>query len=199
MRVNPIDKVCAVCRIPFRTIECRKKCCSPKCGVALTARKKLSIPIEDRFWSYVNKTDACWLWTGAIAHNGYGFFVPRGRKMVRAHRFAYELANGPIARGLILCHKCDNPPCVRPDHLFPGTGKDNMQDAVAKGRISHGDKHYAAKLTTDDVCRIRSLRGIVNQCELADEYGLSQSSISSIQLGKHWSHLLDHPSLAPFA
>lgn len=112
--------------------------------------------IEDMFWEQVDKaSDGCWLWNGKRRANGYGIFglcgYPYG-----AHRFAYFLINGNIPKGHIICHKCDNPPCVRPDHLYCGTHKDNSKDAWDRGRripvsVSHpesvpsGDNHWTRK------------------------------------------------------
>lgn len=91
------------------------------------------------FWSMVAKSDGCWVWTGTRWSTGYGRLVG-GRA---AHRVAWELTNGPIPRGLLVCHHCDNPPCCRPDHLFLGTSKDNAMDASAKGRLLTGKSHPA--------------------------------------------------------
>ena len=89
----------------------------------------------------MRKSDGCWLWVGSINHR-YGWLVVRGRK-VRAHRFSYELAYGLIPVGLLVLHRCDNPPCVRPDHLFVGTQTDNMQDMLRKGRCGGVTKAVA--------------------------------------------------------
>lgn len=86
-----------------------------------------------RMWSRVDKTGDCWVWTGATVHNGYGTISVNNR-LVRTHRLAYELTHGPIPAGMKVLHTCDNPPCCRPDHLFLGTDKDNVHDAVDKGR-----------------------------------------------------------------
>jgi len=92
-------------------------------------------PMEVRFWRFVNKTDECWLWQGAkVGQGGYGNFGV-DKKHHLAHRVSYELANGPIPDGMWVLHRCDNPPCVNPDHLFLGTRSDNMKDAHQKGRI----------------------------------------------------------------
>ena len=88
----------------------------------------------ERFWSKVNKTDGCWEWTGARTAPGWhGVVRTAGRKVV-AHRFAWELENGPVPDGLRVLHHCDNPACVRADHLWLGTQRENMIDASAKGR-----------------------------------------------------------------
>lgn len=80
----------------------------------------------------------CWLWLGPTA-NGYGVFNDQGRR-VRAHRAAYEQANGPIPDGMVICHKCDTPSCVNPDHLFCGTQRDNVRDMAVKGRHRESQK-----------------------------------------------------------
>lgn len=95
---------------------------------------------HDRFWAKVQKTDGCWLFTGAKGGGGYGVFWLDGRQ-IPAHRFAWTEVNGELPPGFILCHHCDNPPCIRPDHIFPGTYADNMRDAAEKGRMPTGEKH----------------------------------------------------------
>lgn len=96
------------------------------------------IPIEDRFWSKVNKTPTCWLWIGATCNFGYGKIGIGGRKnrkLKDSHRLSWEIHNGIIPLGLCVLHKCDVPSCVNPAHLFLGTKKDNAADAVQKGRL----------------------------------------------------------------
>jgi hypothetical protein len=103
--------------------------------------------VVDRFWSKVEKTKDCWLWKGSKLQSGQGQFSTN-QGTVLAHRFSYELAHGKIPNKLRVLHKCDNPLCVRPDHLFLGTDSDNMQDALYKERLArqtpcdYNGKHY---------------------------------------------------------
>lgn len=102
--------------------------------------RRYMAPLDQRFWSWVNKTDGCWIWMGHL-NQGRGFFAvttESGKKRTLiASRFAWELSSGrPIPKGISVLHKCDNPTCVRPEHLFLGTQKDNMRDAATKGRIT---------------------------------------------------------------
>jgi hypothetical protein len=96
--------------------------------------------LAERFWEKVDRqAEGCWNWKAAKQHNGYGYLHAGGgktRKPARAHRVSWELHNGPIPEGLWVLHKCDNPSCVRPDHLFLGDRVDNMNDAAAKGRVT---------------------------------------------------------------
>lgn len=93
-------------------------------------------PERVRFWAHVETpVDGCWEWTGGTTHFGYGAFKKQNRVQVNSHRYSWELHNGPIPEGVFVCHRCDNPLCVRPDHLFLGSGFDNMRDASKKGRM----------------------------------------------------------------
>ena len=151
-------------------------------------------PIE-RFWSHVDKGKNCWEWTAA-KKNGYGLF---GRKVpgtvimkgVYAHRHSWEIQNGPIPKGLCVLHKCDNRPCVRPDHLFIGTKADNTADMVAKGRDRQprlkGSAQSGSKLTEANVLAIRA--STESQPAEARKYGVSQVLISRIRLKRAWKHL----------
>ena len=96
----------------------------------------------DRFWSQVDKSGRCWMWTGSRGGDGYGLFNSGGR-LYSAHRLAYQLAVGTIPTGLVIMHECDNRACVNPAHLKPGTHAENMQDKVAKGRVP---KQYKVRL-----------------------------------------------------
>lgn len=105
----------------------------------------LSDRVKREFWSKVNKTDTCWEWMRALDKRGYGQIVAKlpekKQASFRAHRVAWELTNGKIPEGLWVLHKCDNPKCCNPDHLFLGTHQDNMDDAVSKQRMAHGENH----------------------------------------------------------
>jgi hypothetical protein len=130
-------RMCAWCHKPFQASKASqvRRYCSTACNYA-AKRDTFSI----RFWARVQKTDDCWLWTGSTKH-GYGQVNWNGRKFI-AHRAAYILTYGAIPDGLFVCHTCDVPACVRPDHLFLGTHADNMQDKVAKGRQVRGDDQW---------------------------------------------------------
>jgi hypothetical protein len=111
------------------------------CGFSMCAnpRHLFRPTLEDRFWPNVQKTSGCWNWIGAEQSKGRGYgTIGKDGKTLRAHRVSWEMHNGPIPEGLIVCHKCDNPKCVRPEHLFLGTHSDNVADKVAKGRQSKG-------------------------------------------------------------
>ena len=149
--------------------------------------------LASRFWAKVDKSggaDACWLWTGATAGRGYGrIYDPRIGHHAAAHRISWELSNGPIPDGLFMCHRCDNPPCVNPAHLFPGTHTDNMRDAGVKGRrvFMTCEKHGRAKLTPDQVQEIR--QSPEAKRALARRYGIDPAQVRNIKNGKSWSTL----------
>lgn len=142
-----------------------------------------------RFWERVTRGDGCWEWQGTKLANGYGC-LKSGGKMLKAHRAAWELVNGAISDGMCVCHRCDNPACVRPDHLFLGTNADNMADKVAKGRQPYGERSAQAKITEHDVVDIRTLRAFgARQSALARAFGVSQQLVSAICNRLVWSHV----------
>lgn len=135
----------------------------------------------------------CWLWTGAAGDDEYGRVRYEGR-VLRAHQAAYLLFRGPI-RDLMVCHKCDTPACVNPDHLFLGTGSDNQQDSVRKGRHAtakyfgsqRGERNGNAKLTAEDVQEIR-VRRRKGECQkkIAEDFGVTRANISRICRNESW-------------
>ncbi len=136
--------------------------------------------------------DSCWEWFGYRHRQGYGRFGLNG-KFVLAHRHVYEQAFGKIPKGMSVCHSCDNPPCVNPNHLFLGTHQENMHDAATKRRFVHGAKSPLAKLTDEKVRLIRSLymAGGISQRKIAKMFGVSSSGIARIISRKLWSHVSD--------
>lgn len=146
-------------------------------------------PLADRFPEKIFKTNSCWLWIGVLKDNGYGVINRGGRGTghAYAHRLAWEFANGPIPEGLDVCHTCDIRRCVNPGHLFLGTRKDNMVDACRKYRQQHGERHYAAKLSANQVREIRQMivSGLSDQ-SIADEFGVTFHTIGNIRRGHRW-------------
>jgi len=157
----------------------------------------------EKSWARVDKTgpDDCWLWVGSRLPKGYGRFYPKwkinGKRCgFNAHRISWEIKNNrPVPEGLDVLHTCDNPPCVNPAHLFPGTKSDNMQDMLRKGRGGYtgspGEAHPSAKLVESDVLEIRHRwdAGGIRQRDLAAEYGVSRGLIGQIVRRESWSHL----------
>lgn len=144
---------------------------------------------DDAFWRNASSgsPDQCWIWQGCIDARKYGRVVVQG-KLFMAHRLSFELHNGEIPRGMCVCHTCDNPSCVNPLHLFLGTNADNTADKVRKGRQAAGESHSNAKLTWDDVHKIRSLyrTGQYRRKDLAEQFSISLASIKKIVGGEHW-------------
>lgn len=122
--------------------------------------------------------------------NGYGSFGVEGI-MKYAHRVSYEIANGEIAKGMNVLHKCDNPSCVNPDHLFLGTQKENMEDCVKKKRRNApvGERQHLSKLTKEKVLEIRELAKSITQRKISEMYNISEVAISCIILRKTWKHI----------
>jgi hypothetical protein len=132
-----------------------------------------NLSLEERFWLHVRKSTGCWIWTAQIHGFGYGYFHVGKRKMP-AHRFSWELHYGKIPEGLFVCHHCDVPECVNPDHLFLGTKKQNTHDAIRKGRLFH-------KISSQQVDEIRC--SSLSCRKLSEIYGIGRSQISNIKRG----------------
>lgn len=150
--------------------------------------------LESRFWAKVDKTNECWTWVGARNSRGYGWIGVGNKKTKAAHRLSWELSFGPIPSGYCICHKCDNPSCVNPKHLFLGSLSDNMNDMVSKGRHPYrkGEQVlHLAKLTEDVVRQLREEYDAkpFNMSTKARELGLHPNTISSIIRGETWRHV----------
>lgn len=162
------------------------------------ARPKLTT--AERLWSHVDTSpgpDSCWPWTASRKPDGYGRFSvgsqrDNTRSTIYSHRHAWELTLGPIPAGLLVCHRCDNPSCCNPGHLFLGTDSDNSRDASSKGRLGQkGIKNHNAKLTEGEVRAIRAeLAAGDSQSTVAARHGVSPALIGRIALRKAWSHVL---------
>jgi hypothetical protein len=177
---------------------------------SMEAARKPSV--EERFWAKVDRSggpDACWTWTGSSLPSGYGRARHSGRDEL-AHRVAWRIAVGDIPAEHYVCHRCDNPPCVNPAHLFCGTPSDNATDMVRKRRHNpirnqnqrnaardslakciqahRGERHPNARLTEADVRNIRNSGEF--QRVLALQYGVSQSLISFIKRRVWWKHVV---------
>lgn len=160
--------------------------CSKKChGLS----KIMSL--EMRFWEKVDKKskDECWEWLGAKGGRGYNQGQIRdNNKLIIASRVSWQIHFGNIPDGLSVCHKCDNPPCVNPTHLFLGTHQDNMDDKVKRNRQMQGENQWKSKLTKSDILKIRELynKKTYNQYDLSGMFGVGQDNISRIINKKIW-------------
>lgn len=151
-----------------------------------------------RFWSKVVKqskvssqhvSTPCWDWAGTRNWLGYGEFKV-GRKLHGAHRWIYMQINGPLPSGYNVCHRCDNPGCVNPDHLFPGTQSENLKDSASKGRHQHqktNERNPSRKLTWDQAREIKRLiKDGVTQKAIANWFRVSPTAIGSIARNRTW-------------
>lgn len=142
--------------------------------------------MRDNFERWIDKSGDCWLWTGATDKDGYGAFSHAG-KTRRAHVVALELDGRKPKKGEYACHHCDNPQCVRPSHLYPGTPTQNMADARARGRTMRGERQHMAKLTEDAVRRIRAKP--MSDGHYAELFGVTRGAVLQARLGRTWKHV----------
>jgi hypothetical protein len=163
------------------------------------SRKRMSL--ESRFLTKVGAVleNGCHPWVGAT-RGGYGVIGEGGtsKRMLYAHRVAWELANWPVPDGLCVCHRCDNPGCVNPKHLFLGIHRENMHDMLRKGRnrykipaLRQGESCSAAKLTENDVRKIRDAHDNqhISQYRLAKQFGVGATCIGKIVRRESWKHV----------
>lgn len=145
---------------------------------------------SERFFLYTEKSDGCWIWKGFKDPNGYGRLNVNGIPML-ASRLSYQVHYGSIPEGKYVCHKCDTPSCVNPEHLFLGTQQDNVDDMISKGRDKKralkGMAHPNSKLTDDDV---RAIKASNEQTKaLSRRFKISEAVIHDIRKGKIWRHI----------
>ncbi|WP_242217995.1 HNH endonuclease signature motif containing protein [Shinella zoogloeoides] len=150
-----------------------------------------------RFWLKVHKTNGCWLWTAKRQNGGYGV-IHRGtakNDTAYAHRVSYAIASGKDPGAKAVCHRCDNPSCVKPDHLFLGTMAENVADMITKGRKAvparrRGETNPTAKLTTAQVLEIRARSAIgEGSGSLGRAFGMDSSTIRAIVRREIWAHI----------
>jgi HNH endonuclease len=197
MKKHSLTAPCEACAVLFHPRPNlvkigRGRFCSSACSNTM----KMGTP-EERFWRNVIKSDGCWTYK-STGQRGYGKLHVEG-KHLRAHRFSWELHFGKIPLGMLVCHKCDNPSCVRPDHLFMGTSADNTADMLAKGRYvapirtnnPRGELHHNSKITNADAQCIKALwaKGGMRQADIGAMFGISQTSVYYIVSGRNWAHI----------
>jgi hypothetical protein len=167
---------CVVCRA---VVAGHRKYCSKTCF-----HRRGSVLFIERFWSHIDMSagaEGCWPWMRNCDHHGYGLVAVRPHAgNVLAHRLALELTTGRSAHGLSVCHRCDNPPCCNPAHLFLGTHADNMRDAAMKGKFGA----WKRRLTDEQFIEIAALGRIAPAKDFAAQYGVSQSTINRIWNGE---------------
>lgn len=202
------DSTCSVaeCERPAKTRKlCRAhyqrliKHGSPEGGARNRAPRRSSNDARLRFtgWTEVVRRPElgpCWEWLGPVNPDGYGKLANSDGQIVGAHRLAYTEWVGPLDADTYACHKCDNPPCINPAHLFPGSNAENLRDMKAKRRIANGTRNGSAILTDAQVQEIRALAGLKLHSEIAAQFGCSKSHVSHIIRGtvrKHPTFSLD--------
>jgi hypothetical protein len=144
--------------------------------------------IISRFWTKVNKTDSCWLWTANTCRDGYGN-ITANKIQYKAHRYSLMIHGVVVPKGSIVMHTCDNPSCVRPEHLKVGSQLDNMKDKVNKNRQTKGESNVLSKLTESTVLEIRSLYPSLSVRKLSRKYNTCENNIRAIIKRDTWKHI----------
>lgn len=149
-------------------------------GSPHVSRPCLHLPVEQKFWLYVSKKEGCWEWGGYKDKDGYGK-LRVGKTNRSAHRISWELHHGEIPPSLFVLHKCNNPSCVRPDHLYVGDQFDNMRDRTVSGNAPRGESHPNCKFSSEVVSAVRSAGGTYRQ--ISRIFGISESQVGNIKRG----------------
>lgn len=188
---------CQICHTPFSTLDRwyikERKFCSKKCfGIYYKKSKELENlkiikqRLSDCCYEGRNK---CWIWNSSKSKSGYGKIKFNGKDW-RAHRLSYWIHKGKFSLNLRVCHSCDNPSCINPDHLFVGTDQENKDDQIRKNRHPKGEKIGQSKLKNGDILIIREMsKNGISQQAIADKYGVVQTTISGIVRRKTWKHI----------
>lgn len=185
--------------IRTQKVACSRSCLSELRRLSAQAQGAALPPWEQRFWSKVNKDGPthprlgtpCWLWTAAIANDGYGQLAVN-RKHCLAHRLSFKIANGGIPDGLRVLHRCDNPPCVNPAHLYAGTDRDNARDRDQRGRavVARGERNSGCKLNEAKVREIREFAAQGRRhSAIGSQFGVSSGTIDQIVSRRSWRHV----------
>jgi hypothetical protein len=150
---------------------------------SVTKEERAELTARDRFWRKVQKTESCWLWTGAVDEDGYGK-LRFASKLRSAHRLSWEYAHGSSPGAQFVCHTCDTPRCVNPAHLFLGSSNDNNQDRLAKGRYLKGETHHLSTISDAAVSLMRIAYSVgFTQTQLRHAFAVSKASVSRIVRG----------------
>ncbi len=143
----------------------------------------------------VNPESGCWEWTASLDKKGYGQIYDGNNSRI-AHRWIYLYLNPETDRSLVICHKCDNPKCVNPDHLWAGTQRDNIHDSLAKGRMNQGSSSHFSKLTDTDVTRIREMISMsMTDAQISEHFMVGKGTIYDIRRNRSWVRQQPSPSM----
>lgn len=142
------------------------------------------------YYRQIDPETGCWIWTGSVVGGRYGQTTMGDGKPMKAHRVSYLTYVGEIPDGMMVCHKCDNPRCINPEHLFLGSALDNQRDSVVKGRNARGSRQGNSKLTESDVASIRlMIEDGKSDAEISAAYHVVPANIWHIRTGRAWKHV----------